>query len=86
MVKANDVQQLQPLWAPVGLLGVSLGWGIPDTTYCTVVGGNNKTNVYDEGVNNTLAGVNNMQGNPPGPAIKAAMQRKMEMIKSLRKP
>jgi parallel beta-helix repeat protein len=84
MVEGNNVQRLQPSWAPVGLLGVSLG--MPDTTYCTVLGGNNKTNVYDEGVNNTLVGVNNMQGNPPGPAIKAAMQRKMEMIKSLRKP
>jgi len=45
-----------------------------------------KTNVYDEGVNNTLVGVNNMQGNPPKPAIRDAMKRKMEMIKFIRKP
>jgi len=86
MLKANNVQGLQPLWAPVGLITTDWGWGPMDTTYCTVVGGNNKTDVYDEGVNNTLVGVNNMQGNPPGPAIRDAMERKMEMIKSLRKP
>jgi hypothetical protein len=85
MLKANNVQQLQALWAPVGLLGVNSGFPW-DTSYCTVVGGNNKTNVYDEGTKNVLVGVNNMQGNAPGPAIKAAMQRKMEMIKSMRKP
>ena len=35
-----------------------------DTTYCTVVGGNNRINVYDEGTKNVLEGVNNMQGHP----------------------
>ena len=56
------------------------------TNNCTVVGFGNKTNVYDEGVNNNLVGVNSMQGYTPGPAIRDAMKRKMEMIKSMRKP
>ena len=56
-----------------------------NTMNSTVVGFGNKTNVYDEGVNNTLVGVNSMNGTPPGPAIPDAMKRKMEIIKSLRK-
>ncbi len=56
------------------------------TSQNTVVGGNNKANAVDLGTDNTLVGVNNMQGNPPGPAIRDAMKRKMEMIKSMRKP
>lgn len=42
--------------------------------------------MYDEGINNTLVGVNNMQGHPPGPAIRDAMKRRMEMVKSVRRP
>jgi parallel beta-helix repeat protein len=86
MVLGNNVQQLDALWAPVGLLTTDWGWGPMETSYCTVVGGNNKTNVYDEGIGNVLVGVNNMQGNPPGPAISDAMKRKLEMIKSIRRP
>lgn len=56
------------------------------TSDSTVVGSMKKTNVYDEGVNNILVVANNMQGNPPGPAIRDAIKRKAEMIKSLRKP
>jgi hypothetical protein len=83
MLLGNNLQQLEPLWAPVGLLGASLD--TQDTAYCTVVGGNNKTSVYDEGTGNVLVGVNNMQGNPPGPAIKEAMRRKLDLLKSLRR-
>jgi hypothetical protein len=86
MVLGNNVQQLDALWAPVGLITTDWGWGPMETSYCTVVGGNNKTNVYDEGTKNVLVGVNNMQGNPPGPAIKAAMQRKRDLLKSRLKP
>ncbi len=85
MIKGNNLQQLQPLWVPVALLGVNSGFPF-DTSDCTVVGGNNKTNVYDEGTNDIVVGVNNMNGNPPGPAIRDAMKRKMEMIKSIRNP
>lgn len=83
LLKANNVQQLQALLVPVALFGLKDGDPL-DTSYCTVVGGgNNKVNVYDGGTNDVLVGVNNMQGNSPGPAIKAAMQRKQDLIKSL---
>jgi hypothetical protein len=87
MVKANNVQQVVADVAPIGLM-INL-WYDPDfvlpTTDCTVVGFGAKTNVYDEGVNNTIVGVNNKRGNPPGPAVRDAMKRKMELIKSMRK-
>jgi hypothetical protein len=86
MLLGNNVQQLDALLAPVALLTADWGWGPMATSYCTVVGGSNKTNVYDEGTGNVLVGVNNMQGYTPGPAIRDAMKRKMEIIKSMRKP
>jgi hypothetical protein len=52
-------------------LGIYLG---PNITGCTVVGGRNKTNVFDEGINNILTGVNNM-GTGVGPTIKPFMRR-----------
>jgi len=51
-----------------------------------LTGFGSKANVYDEGVGNTLVGVNSVQGNPPGPAIRDAMKRKIEMLKSNRRP
>jgi parallel beta-helix repeat protein len=82
MIKANNVQNVVAGFfypAPISLMDM--------TNNCTVVGFGSKTNVYDEGVNNTLIGVNRVQGNAPlGPAIRDAMERKREMIKSMRKP
>jgi hypothetical protein len=78
MVKANNVQQVTAEVAPIFL--------DEEATDCTVVGFGGKTNVLDLGVNNNLVGVKNMHGNPPGPAIRDAMNRKMEIIKSMRKP
>ena len=87
MVKANNVNRVTADVAPISLMKNL--WYAPDlvipTKDSTVVGFGTKTNVYDEGVNNTLVGVNNMQGNPPGPAIRDAMKSKMELIKSMRK-
>ena len=89
LVKANNVQKVDADLAPIGLLTVNIGTEeepiLVPTSDSTVVGFGKKTNVYDEGVNNTLVGVNNMH-NPPGPAIRDAMKRKMEIIKSMRKP
>jgi hypothetical protein len=89
IVKANNVEQMNAELAPIGLLTVNLGTEeepvLLPTSGSTVVGSGNKANVYDEGVNNTLVGVNNMHGNPPGPAVRDAMKRKLEMIKSMRK-
>jgi hypothetical protein len=58
-------------------------WLSVTTSNCTVVGGPNATNVVDRGTNNTLVGVNNMHDNPPGPAVRDAMKREMEMPKSV---
>ncbi len=90
MVKGNNVEKITTDLAPIGLLTLNIGTVeepifLP-TSDSTVVGFGKKTNVYDEGVNNTIVGVNNMNGNPPGPAIRDAMKRKMEIIKSIRKP
>ena len=91
MVKANNAEKLTADLAPIGLLTVNIGTEeepiLLPTSDSTVVGFGNKTNVYadPEGYGNILVGVNNMQGNPPGPAIRDAMKRKMEMIKSMRK-
>ena len=60
-------------------------WLDPGTSNYTVIGGGpNKTNVYDEGTNNILTGVNNMKGNSPSPAIKEAMARKLETMKAFK--
>lgn len=83
MLQGNNLQQLQPLFIPVALLGTNSGFPF-NTSGCTVVGGNNEINVYDEGTNDILVGVNNMQGNPPGPAVKQAMQQKRDLLKSWR--
>jgi hypothetical protein len=85
MLKANELQQLQSLFAPVALLGTNSGLPF-DTTGCTVINGNNRINVYDEGSNNILVGVTSIQGNPPGPALKQAMQQKRDLLKSMPHP
>lgn len=62
----NNVQDITDI-------GVYLG---PDIEGCMVVGGgNNATNVVDEGTNNILTGVNNM-GLGIGPEISQFMQKK----------
>jgi parallel beta-helix repeat protein len=68
----NNVADTNAAVAPIGLL-----W----SNGCTVVGGNNEANVLDLGSDNTLVGVNNMQGNPPGPAIKEAIESKLELLR-----
>lgn len=79
MLKANNMQGLHALLIPILLVS---------STDCTVVGGIggvNATKVYDDGgTGNVFVGVNNQQGNPPGPAIKEAMKTKQDVLKSLR--
>lgn len=65
LIQGNNVQN-------VSNIGVLLGPAIHD---CTVVGGSNKTNVLDLGINNILVGVNNM-GSGVGPAIQPFMKLK----------
>jgi hypothetical protein len=65
LIKGNDVQKVTDV-------GIYLG---PGTTGCTVIGGNNKTNVLDLGTGNTLIGVNNM-GTGVGPTIRHFLKNK----------
>lgn len=65
LILGNNVQNVTEI-------GVYLG---PDIKGCTVVGGSNKTNVFDEGSNNILVGVNNM-GTGIGPTIHHFMKIK----------
>jgi hypothetical protein len=53
----------------------------PYSSGCTIVGGKNKFNVYDLGVGNIITGVNNMQGDPPGPNLSEAVQNKLDRMK-----
>jgi hypothetical protein len=77
MLKGNNVNDVVADVAPI--------WLGSGTSNCTVVGGNAKTNVFDQGVGNVLTGVNNMHGAAPGRAIAEAMKLKMELLKTLPK-
>ena len=63
LLKGNNVQNVNDI-------GIILGSGIHG---CTVVGGNNKTNVLDLGTGNVLVGVNNM-GTGVGPTFQHFMK------------
>jgi hypothetical protein len=65
LLQGNNVQNVTDI-------GIFLGEGIHG---CTVVGGNNKTNVLDLGTGNILVGVNNM-GTGVGPDIQTFMKLK----------
>jgi hypothetical protein len=76
VIKGNNVQGVNAEVAPI--------WLGPSTRNFLVVGGSNKTNVFDEGTGNTLTGVSIVKGSPLGPQIQEAMIRKHEMIKPIR--
>jgi len=71
-ILGNNVEQLEARIAPIWLGMASHN--------CTVVGGDAQTNVWNMGTGNILTGVNNMQGNPPGPEIQEAMKKKIEIL------
>ena len=73
----NNVQNWEPTVLPAPI------WLGPGTSNSTVVGGAAHKTVFDQGINNHMTGVNNMQGNPPGPAIRDAMQRKREVWQNM---
>ena len=77
MVNENNVEQVGAHVAPACLMG--------GTTNSTVVGFGMNTNVSDEGGRNILVGVHSIRANPPSPAIRKAMSRKMEAARSARK-
>ena len=63
LILGNNVQNVNDI-------GIYLGSG---TEGCTVVGGSNKSNVFDLGTDNILTGVNNM-GTGVGPTIQAFLK------------
>jgi parallel beta-helix repeat protein len=81
VVKANNLQTLAPSWAGIVLDTDYLDTPNIPTMNCTVVGGNPKDTVWvdPESTGNTIVGVNNMHGNPPGPAVRDAMRWKKQM-------
>jgi hypothetical protein len=72
LLQGNNVENFDALLTPI-YLG-------PGTNSCTVIGGNNKTNVIDEGIDNTLVGVNNQSVNI-GLSLSEALEEKREIIK-----
>jgi len=72
LLQGNNLNNFDAMLAPI-----YLGSG---TSNCTVIGGNNKVNVFDEGTENILTGVNN-QGMNIGLSLSDALERKREIIK-----
>ncbi len=62
--------------------GVAPIWLGPFTSSSVVVGGPNNRHVFDEGVGNIVTGVNNMNGNPPGPEVQEAIEQMRDFRKS----
>lgn len=75
-VVGNNVQNVEAVVAPI--------WLGPASSEITVVGGSTRTNVFDQGTDNMVVGVNNVGGSPPGPDVSEAMRRKVELIRSTR--
>lgn len=76
MLLGNNLQGFEPIIP---------GWSVPiallECSYCAVVGGPTKTNVWDYmGYENVLVGVNNMQGNAPGQDIANAMKLARDIV------
>ena len=63
-MQGNNVQNVEALAAPI--------WLGEGTSNYIVIGGSNKTNVWDQGTNNTLTGVTKIQGNDLGQQVQEA--------------
>jgi hypothetical protein len=74
-ILGNNVQNYRPYFEGFDV-AIWLG---PLTSECTVVGGSNKTNVFDEGTDNILVGVTKVGGEGLGQKIKEGMQQKKEI-------
>ena len=68
-ILGNNFNNLYTYFVPI--------WLGPESYSCTIVGGDNIFNVFDEGTDNILAGINN-QGNPPGPEISDIMKSRTD--------
>jgi hypothetical protein len=72
IIQGNNFQTLYAYF-----VSIYLG---PGTSNWAVIGGSTKTNVYDEGTDNLIVGVNNMSGNSPGQTLADALAEKMDII------
>lgn len=53
----------------------------PYSEGCTVVGGHNRSTLYDAGTDNIFTGMYPMGANPPGPGLSEAVQNKIDKMK-----
>jgi hypothetical protein len=75
-MQGNNVQNAEALAAPV--------WLGEGTSYYTVIGGSNKTKVWDEGTNNTLTGVTEIQGYELGQQAQEAHALMHEIMQNFK--
>ena len=75
-MQGNNVQNVDALAAPI--------WLGEATSYCTVIGGSNKTNVFDQGTNNILTGVTKIQGNDLGQESQEAHELMQELMQQFK--
>ena len=75
-MQGNNVQNIDALAAPI--------WLGEATSYCTVIGGSNKTNVFDQGTNNILTGVTKIQGNDLGQESQEAHELMQEIMQQFK--
>lgn len=77
MLKGNNFNKLTTGSSPPIWLG-------PDSIHCTVIGGNNKVNVLDEGTDNILKGVTH-KAKPAGLTKRKAMIVKRDLVRPKRR-
>lgn len=75
-MQGNNVQNVTALAAPI--------WLGEGTSNYTVIGGSNKTNVWDEGTNNILTGVTKIQGNDVGQQAQQAHALMLQIMKQFK--
>ena len=78
-ILGNNVQRVHPYFPGFD----ATIWLGPATSHCTVVGGSNKTNVFDEGTDNIVVGVTKVGGEGLGEHVKEGMQEKMRIRKDM---
>jgi len=71
LIQANELTGTSAGMAPI--------WLGPTSIESTVIGGPNNTQALDEGTNNSVTGVSNMNGKPPGPRIQEARDKLNEI-------
>jgi hypothetical protein len=76
LILGNNVEHVDAWIAPI--------WLGPGSSGCIVIGGSTKAIVFDEGTDNLIVGVNNMDGISPGKTLADALAEKMALISRFR--